>query len=504
MPAKPLLSNAMLAVANVVGGSVVLFLLYRYLLGSLGVEQLGVWSLLVSTIGVARLSDLGMTAGSTKYVASHLARGNPAWAARIVETTLLSLLALSVILVALCYPVARVVLPRFVPGTHFDAALASLPWLLAAFCANLTASVALSGLDGCQRIDLRAYASLASQIVLLAAAIALVPRYGLAGVAQAQLLQGLFCLIAAWTLLRRELRALPVLPCRWNIAAFKEVLAYSVAFQLGNVFLIVLDPIVKLLLARFGGLASTAYFDMANQLIQRLRQILVAGIQVIVPAAAQAHESGADHVVALYLKSYRTVFAVAIPYFCLIAALVPAVSVAWIGRPENTFVSLAWIVLAGLAVNTLGTPSYFNNLGTGDLRRNTVGFGLNTVLAALLGWLGGALFGALGVVTGWAIATMVNGLYIQHAFHRQNGLELVAAVPAESIAISGLSVVALIVCRVIDATFLVPSEFFSEPSLASQAARMIVLTAVFASLTATTIWYHPVRRSLTTRLVGLR
>jgi hypothetical protein len=46
----------------------VLFLVYRYLIGELGIERLGVWGIVLATTSVARVSELGLSGSVTKLV----------------------------------------------------------------------------------------------------------------------------------------------------------------------------------------------------------------------------------------------------------------------------------------------------------------------------------------------------------------------------------------------------------------------------------------------------
>ena len=73
---RRLISNAAVSVVQTVISGVVLFLLYRYLLDHLGTEQLGLWSVILASTSVARLSDLGLTGSVVKFVARYRALKN--------------------------------------------------------------------------------------------------------------------------------------------------------------------------------------------------------------------------------------------------------------------------------------------------------------------------------------------------------------------------------------------------------------------------------------------
>jgi O-antigen/teichoic acid export membrane protein len=313
-------------------------------------------------------------------------------------------------------------------------------------------------------------------------------------------LQALVILAGGWILLRGQLRDLSVVPLRWRYATFRRILTYSVLFQINNVLVLIIDPMVKFLLARFGGLSATAYMDMAMQLVQKIRQLPMAATQVLVPAMAQASELGQGRVRELYTRSYRTIFAATISIFCLLASLISVISILWIGHQEPLFIGMAWICILGMSVNTLGTPSYFSNLGTGDVGTNTIGHALAALLAAALGWWGGWAWGAFGVGAGYVAGLAVGGLYIQVLFVRRLGLKLSSLIPAESRWLLISSVFAVGICLAADKVVLrVP--YFDAPHISAQLVRMAILVAIFMLVAGSSMWMHPLRRAVSARIV---
>jgi O-antigen/teichoic acid export membrane protein len=495
-----LFSNAMAATANVAVGSLLVFLLYWVLLQHLGSETLGAWSLLISSVSAARLSELGMAGAATRFIAVARARGELEHAASVAETITTTLLLLGMLGALLAHLLLPLLLARFLHGAQLEAALQALPWALAAFAIGLAGNVVQSALDGCQRVDLRVWVSLAGQLALLAAATLLATPFGLKGVAIAQILQSVVVLVGGWTLLRSQLSGLPLLPRRWSYATFRRILGYSALFQFNNLLLLLLDPLVKFMLARFGGLSATAYFEMANQLVQRLRQLPVAVAQVLVPAMTQAEVEGSGRVRELYLRGYRTIFAAAVPIFCLATMLVPAISSIWIGHEEVLFTGMMWICIAGWAPSTVGTPAYYGNVGTGALASNAVGHMLTNLIAFLLGWLGGREWGAFGVVTGYSIGIVAGGLFVQVDFMRRLGLGMNTLVPVESRWLLVLSLLAIVPGLAADAA-IARSGWLAEPGPVGHVLRFGVPMLVFLLVTGASLWFHPVGRSVAGRML---
>jgi O-antigen/teichoic acid export membrane protein len=494
-----LFSNTLASVANVIAGSLLVFVLYRMLLLRLGAETLGVWSLLVASVSAARLSELGMAGGATRFIATARASGDHAAAIRIAGTATTTLLIFGLVGAAIAQLLLPLLLAKFLHGSQLKAALQALPWALAAFAIGLAGNAVQSALDGCQRIDLRVWVSLGGQVILLLTASLLAKPLGLVGVAIAQTLQAAVTLLGGWAVLRTQLHGLPALPWRWDRATFRHILGYSALLQLNNLLLLLLDPLAKFMLTRFGGLTATAYFEMANQLVQRLRQLPVAAAQVLVPAMAQAGMEGSDRVRDLYLRGYRTLFAAAIPIFGVAIILVPAIATLWIGHEEPLFMDMTWICMAGWALSTIGTPAYYGNVGTGTLVSNTIGHGLTTTLAFLLGWLGGRMLGALGVVAGYSIGVAVGGLFVQIDFMQRLALRGGSALPSESRWVLLLSLIAVVLGLAAN-DIIGRSGLLPESGLWTQVLRMLLLASIFLIVTGASMWMHPLRRSISGRV----
>jgi O-antigen/teichoic acid export membrane protein len=97
-------------------------------------------------------------------------------------------------------------------------------------------------------------------------------------------------LIAGRLLLRRELIVLPLLPYQWSKKTFKELLVYGANIQIGTVSQLIFEVATKLLLAKHGGATSVGYFEIANQLVGKIRMVIVSANQAIVPFVVNMNE----------------------------------------------------------------------------------------------------------------------------------------------------------------------------------------------------------------------
>jgi O-antigen/teichoic acid export membrane protein len=272
------------------------------------------------------------------------------------------------------------------------------------------------------------------------------------------------------------------------------MLRYGAAAQVGSVGQLLFEPSTKALLALFGGLSLTAYFETANRAVAQCRSLIVAAYQTLIPYIA--HRAGhSDLTPAQISTTYRSVHAILIlisfPYFGILATSLPLVFGLWLGRDESQFVAIGLACALGWGINTLMVSSYTIYLAIGQLRwtlwtQLAIGT-LNVLLATLGGWA----FGGNGVVPGSMLALAVGSSVVTAAFHRQFGLHCREFFPKASATIVGASVIGP--CMLL-AMQLWPGSHMTDRWLIF--AGLLSQTLVCAVL----VWRHPVIAALIARL----
>jgi len=423
---KNISKNVVATVSQVLVSGVVFFVLYRYLYDHLGVEQIGVWALVLASTSISRIGELGLTAGVVKFVAQALGRNDAQRAADVVQTIALTLGVFMAVLLAACYPLFVLALSYFLPAEGFPIALTILPYALVSLWVTVVVSVFSGGLDGCMRMDLRSLLMTLFHLVYLGLAILLVPKYGLEGVAMAQLIQSIGLLIMLWWGLRRQLKVLPVVPLHWNFPVLKDMFRYGVNFQIITIMNMLFDPMVKAMMSKFGGLEVLGYYQMANGLILRGRGLIVEASRVLVPAIATLKESSAGSERQLFNTSYRLMFYVSILFYGAMGSSITMISMLWLGHYHATFIQFALLLNLAWFVNTLISPAYFSNLGTGLLRPNMIAHALIGLFTPLAGWVLGEYYGGIGVVISVVIGLIIGSVYLLLNYLNKNELKWAA------------------------------------------------------------------------------
>lgn len=487
MSSNRLTRNALMAVVQVIVSGGVLFLLYRYLLRTIGSEQVGIWAVVLATASVSRISEMGFTGSAVKYTARYIARGEKNEASEVIQTTAITIGVVLACVLAGGYPLIAWLMEKIIPVAHIPGALAILPYALISVWIGAIAGVFSSGLDGCQRIDLRVLVSMLATVLLLVLTWIWVPELGLIGLVWAQIGQGMLMLLGSWVLLRRELPSLPLLFFNWRYSLFREMFQYGFNYQVISILVMLIDPMTKALMTKFGGLTSLAYYEMANRMVTQFRSLLVSANQVMVPYVANLHENAPEEIRKAYLDSYRIVFFLALPLFAGVAAVAPLASELWIGHYEQSFIVYTTLISAAYWLNTLTVPAYFVNLGTGLLRWNTWSFIVMAPLNLALGYLLGVAWGGEGVVLGYVLALVIGSGLIVLGYHRDHHMPLAELLPRESKKLFIACCIGLMAGWAAFYLLEVPTGYLAKAGL-SLAICIIGIAPVF--------WMHPLRKKM--------
>jgi O-antigen/teichoic acid export membrane protein len=423
------LRNAGSSLVQLIVATVSLFVLYRVVLDILGPREFGIWSLVAAATSIVGLSNMGLTGSIVKHVADSQAAGDMHRLVGLIETTVVSVGLLSVGLSLVGAPLMKVYFGMTLTGEGYRSAVAILPIALIAFCLSMITAIYQSALYGCHLIVQRNGILIFESVSFLALSIALAPRHGLFGLVYARAAQNLITLTISIFVLKRYVRPLTWIPLRWRKVYFKELIGYALSFQFVGLLNMLMDPLTKGLLSRFGSLEMVTYFDMSSRLIGQVRAIVVNANQVLVPTFAEVSRGGAQQVETLFRKSYVVIFYVTVCLFGLLAAGLPLLGLLWLGTDQPLFVKIAAILCVGWLINTLTVPAYFASLGTGAMRTVVQSHVIMSVLNAVLGYGFGKLWGGYGVVAGWAASLAAGGLVMHLTYCKRSNFNLRGSIP---------------------------------------------------------------------------
>lgn len=424
MQKSKLFFNSIAAIGQVLIVGIVYLVLYRYLLVTLGIELLGVWSLIIASTSLALIANFGISTSIIKFVATYYARNDFDRLRKLIFTAAVFIIGTYSIISVVILIAGTYVLPHFIEAKYLPIALEILPFSLLSLIINALGGVISSCLDGIQKNYIKSYIVSFSSIVLFALSVLLTPKFGLKGLIFAQIFQAIIVLVASIYYLSKSIKSIFTLQWNWSKSLFKEIINYGIKMQALSFMQMSFEPVTKALLSKYGGLAMVGYYEMASRLVTQLRSLIVSANQVIIPVVAEAKETKETYVKELYIKTFSIVLLFDIVLITGIIITAPIVSFLWIGKIVPFF--LFAVVLNSIVafVNICSNPAYFSYLGEGKLNWLIYSYIAITLLNPILSYFLGIEFNGYGVVVGWNIAFLIGSLLVLFSYHQKNHISL--------------------------------------------------------------------------------
>lgn len=411
-------SNALYSAAQAALTALLLFLAYRILLQRLSPEDFGLWALLISVAGLARLADFAVGTAAARFIALDLGQSRFEQASGILHTLVLFTAFLASAFALCVWVMSPLIVGAIVPAAHVADALRLLPLMLANLVFVMTGAAVLGGLEGVQRFDIRAAVVVISNLVFVGGCLLLTGPLGLLGVGVAQVLQGVVLLVGGWLAVRAVLGLRERLPRGASWSQLRRLIGFGSSFQLIAAFQLATELLIKSVLTQRAGLPAAGIFEIAQRLAMQLRAPLASACQVLVPAiAGTAHDR--DGIARLYERSSRLLgFATLVAFGALLVSW-PLLTKLLLGRFDPELYVIAMLVTVGWGLNLLTAPAYFALLGTGSTVWHVAGHGLTAaVLAAMaFGTMRGSDPGAL--VLGYVLALVTGSAFVVIGLHRR-------------------------------------------------------------------------------------
>ncbi len=394
------------------------------LINLLGIELLGVWSLIVATTSVASVASFGLGTSTVKFVAAYHARGDNNSLSKLLFTSLLFILVAYLLISLAMYGVGGMLLPYLVDEKYLAISLSILPYSLTGLIINALGGVTIGTLDGLQRNYLRSYIVSASSLLLLAASWILAPSYGLKGLVVAQIIQSVFVFVCSLLVLMRIHPQMVQFRWNWSRTIFLETMGYGMKMQVLSVVQLLFDPVTKSLLMKFGGPAVTGHYEMANRLVSQFRILVASANQAVVPVIADAVERKSSFVRDLYVKSLSVLWLVNTILTSVILVSAPLISVVWIGYLEPVFVFAVACGSLSMYANLFTNPAYFSYMAEGRLRPLILSCVVTAVINTVGGFFMGYIWGAYGAILAWNLAFAIGSVLVMVLYHRQHTISM--------------------------------------------------------------------------------
>ncbi|WBV61540.1 oligosaccharide flippase family protein [Chryseobacterium camelliae] len=442
---KKLTINAVSAVIQVVFTAFLYFFLYKYLLKSIGVEQLGIWSLILSFSSIANLANLGLTSGLVKFVAEYLTEDDKSKIGKLILTSVLTMTILFTLISFCIYLGAHYFLHFIIDAKFLDIAIEILPYSLISLSLNAVSGVFTSVLEGYQKNYLRNLVYIFSGIVMFALVLKLTPSLQLKGIAIAQAIQTVFILLLSIILCLWVSKDNRIRHWKWSNTSFKELFNYGFKFQLVSVAQLLYEPTTKMLLSKFGGLGLVGHYEMATKAVNQFRALLTNANQVVVPVVAEKAKVGeASFLQSFYVKMNRILLLITLPLSTILMIATPFISLIWIGNFNVDFIFSMYVLIVMTLINVMCGPAYFSSMGEGKLNVLVIVHVGMAIINLLLGLVLGKLIGGYGIVLAWGIALSGGSIAVILNYNKSlkiNFIEVFQKKEAELVLVSLLIIV---------------------------------------------------------------
>lgn len=416
--------NIISTILQVLVVGVVYLFLYKFLLESLGIEKLGVWSIILATSSIANLANFGITSGLVKFIADYNAKKNLKDIPKLIFTALVSIIILFLLIVIIIYFFSKVILGFVVEQKYLSLALEILPYSLLCLFINSVGGIFTSTLEGFQKNYVKNFLFLFSSVFLLLSSYYLVPIYQLKGVAIAQVLQSVIILVGLLLFVINTSQLAIFNKWNWDYKIFRELINYGAKFQVISVFQMLYEPITKGLISKFGGLAVLGYYEMAARLVNQVRALIVNANQVMVPVVAHTNSTQKENLKELYNKMMSITFFVNVLLISVLLIFTPIISILWIGHWEPIFVFSMLLLSTSIFVNILIGPAYFSCVGEGNLNLILKSQIMIGILNLILGYVLGYYFSGKGVIVSWAISVAISSFYLFYNYQKEKDIPL--------------------------------------------------------------------------------
>jgi O-antigen/teichoic acid export membrane protein len=396
------------------------------LLAALGAGGFAAWAVLHGSASFLGLLELGATPTLIRYLAAPIRDGERARVDAVLSSAFYPLAAVVLAALALLWPLAAPLSDWLcLPDAPLLDGAGLLRLTLVCFAAQVVLGVLFAPLAAAERFVLAGALGAANTALAHAAAV-------IAALATRRLD---LSLLAFWAVRLGLLAlALPLVRARVPYALRLRLVRASLAralfvhggkLQASQLCELVNAQFDKLIIPGFVSLAAVAPYEAACRAHFGARSFPLAVVSVLLPAAADRHERGAD-LLPLYRRATR--IAVLGALLCLLAplALAPLLFPAWLGEAGAGAAVLFSILLPGIAANVATAPvsTVLQASGRPGLQAAVAAgaLALNVALSLLL-------IGPLGVhgaAAGTSLSMVATAACYLVIFHRRHAASLAA------------------------------------------------------------------------------
>jgi membrane protein EpsK len=385
-------------------------LLTPFLIAQLGKKDYGIWALTVSFVGYYGLLRLSVGAGIMRYVPFYAGRGDHEAASQVVSTGLAMFTVVGAVILLVSTMVAGPT-ARFYKGGH---ELAVLVWIMGiAAAVECPMRIFDAALRARERWTIANVIAVANAILYAAGLVAcLLLGYGLTEMGCVVIVSALITLILGILTMRKVCPELRLSIRMVKLQRLRELLTFGVLTVIGTMAYSLALQNHRLIIGKLVSLEAVGVYAVAALLIEKVRSVVWAPLQVSWPRFALL-DGGRDYegVTRLFHKTTRYSAILASWAVLLVLVAGPPFIRLWVGGGFEA----AGSVLVVLGIGCLVESSLYANGsllgGTGRQGMVALFAGIEAIGGFTLSILLGRKMGMVGVAWGFTVfVALIRGL----------------------------------------------------------------------------------------------
>lgn len=418
--------NILTSILGMLITTLVLLYVYRLANSKLGMEQIGLWSIVTTLTSFGNIGTFGIAGSLVKFSAELQSKGDRNIIIGLLNSCILIMSGLIAIFLLLLFLFAWLFLDQIVDVKYLSSAFSLLPYSFGIFFLTTIGYLILSVVEGLNKGYQRNIIVIISNLVFLICVSFWIEQFGIYGIFYSQLVQALVLLMLSLVMIKVNFAQYNWYTFNRDIALLRRVTKYGLKFQSVSVFQMLGEPVTKFFLSRYGGLGLVGVFEMASRVVVQIRGILVAISSNLLPKLVHIHSTqSSQKVQEVFAQVFRlnyNMFAIVFGALILFSSLIVKI---WLGEENEMLVFLIQLFSIAWFVNSITIVPYIFNLGSGHLNGNVISHALIAVTNLLLGLVAILLnFETMAFVYIWPVSLVIGSIYVLSEYMKRNNLQV--------------------------------------------------------------------------------
>lgn len=356
--------NIFFSIIQVIINGLSLFIAYRINISIVGTEIFGVWAIINSFASFLSITNFGINGAFVRYIPTYIIEKREVEIAALVFTNVLFFLLFGVFLGGIIFFISDKIIPFIIDTKYILIAYPILKLSIVVFITNVAVGLFSSILDGHNLIFLRNIVQIIGSLVFVILNYFFINYWGIIGMVWGQLFQAVISLTILLIICYHIING----KYHWNFKYIKETFTYGLQSQIISFMQIGYEPVIKILLGKYGGISSVSYFELSNKVVLQVKGIISSAFQYLVPLFASIN--GEKELRDLYNRTNKKILIVSLCSFSILIISSPLISFFFFKKIDLQYIQFIIIISLSWTVNCISLTSYYYNIGKGLLMNN--------------------------------------------------------------------------------------------------------------------------------------